>query len=200
MYKTLKFDDATPMRTVMQSVANPAGCSVSGLGSYTYLSSVVLTATPAPGYVFSGWTGSLTGTENPLTLVVDGHKVINEVFGPDVADPDRDELSNYEELVVYQTDPNVADTDGDGFSDGFEVHSGFSPKSATSSPELQSAIRTAVEFEFSAASGVSYRIEESPDGISWTTIEPVIDGQGSLVTRLYSTKTKPVRFFRAMRN
>jgi len=37
------------------------------------------------------------------------------------ADNDSDGLSNYDELVLYGTDPTKADTDGDGFSDGLEV-------------------------------------------------------------------------------
>ncbi len=35
--------------------------------------------------------------------------------------PDRDEIS------VYKTDPNNADTDGDGYSDFLELNNGFSP-------------------------------------------------------------------------
>ena len=36
-------------------------------------------------------------------------------------DPDRDGLTNFQELMVYGTNPRVADTDGDGISDGDEV-------------------------------------------------------------------------------
>ena len=41
-------------------------------------------------------------------------------------DPDRDGLSNSEE-ALYRTDPNNKDTDGDGYSDGVEVESGYDP-------------------------------------------------------------------------
>jgi uncharacterized repeat protein (TIGR02543 family) len=55
---------------------NPTG------GNYPANSSVQVTATPSPGYVFSGWTG-LTGiTVNPATVIVDGNKTITANFVP----------------------------------------------------------------------------------------------------------------------
>lgn len=42
-------------------------------------------------------------------------------------DADRDGVPDQDELFVYYTDPNNADTDGDGFSDFVEINSGFSP-------------------------------------------------------------------------
>lgn len=41
-------------------------------------------------------------------------------------DADADNLSSEEEKV-YGTDPDVADTDGDGYSDGVEIEGGFDP-------------------------------------------------------------------------
>lgn len=42
-------------------------------------------------------------------------------------DTDQDGISNDDEIKVYHTDPNNADTDGDGFSDWMELNQGFSP-------------------------------------------------------------------------
>jgi hypothetical protein len=39
----------------------------------------------------------------------------------DLRDSDGDGLNNYDEVFVYGTDPNKADTDGDGLSDGYEA-------------------------------------------------------------------------------
>lgn len=46
---------------------------------------------------------------------------------PTQADSDRDELSDFDEVKLYQSDPNKSDTDGDGHSDGEEVGQQFSP-------------------------------------------------------------------------
>ncbi len=44
-----------------------------------------------------------------------------------VDDPDFDGLSTSEELDLYQSDPDHADTDGDGYQDGAEVEAGYDP-------------------------------------------------------------------------
>ena len=41
---------------------------------------VTLTAVPEKGWVFSGWTGDLTGDENPVSLAIDGRKVVTANF------------------------------------------------------------------------------------------------------------------------
>jgi uncharacterized repeat protein (TIGR02543 family) len=48
--------------------------------SYTSGSVVGLTATPAAGYTFSGWSGSATGSGNPLSVTMDGSKTIAATF------------------------------------------------------------------------------------------------------------------------
>jgi large repetitive protein len=41
---------------------------------------VTLTASPAPGYAFIGWTGNASGRQNPLAITMDGHKAIGATF------------------------------------------------------------------------------------------------------------------------
>lgn len=41
---------------------------------------VTLTATPADGWVFTGWTGDASGTSNPLTVTMDANKAIEANF------------------------------------------------------------------------------------------------------------------------
>ncbi len=48
--------------------------------TYNHGSSVVLTATPAAGYVFSSWSGDATGASNPLTVSMTGNKNITANF------------------------------------------------------------------------------------------------------------------------
>jgi uncharacterized repeat protein (TIGR02543 family) len=42
--------------------------------------SVEISATPSSGYTFANWTGSLSGSENPITLVMDSDKTVSAVF------------------------------------------------------------------------------------------------------------------------
>lgn len=44
-----------------------------------------------------------------------------------VADTDGDGLGDYQELIIYRTDPLDADTDGDTFPDGEEVKNNYNP-------------------------------------------------------------------------
>ena len=124
------------------------------------------------------------------------------------ADTDNDGIGDsaetntgaYVSNINTGTNPSVADTDGDGFSDGLEIAAGFNPTKPDSTPAGTSSIRTAVEFQFYAAPGVSYRIEGSADLQNWATVEAAIAGAGNRVSRLYSTEGKPYRFFRAVPN
>jgi len=43
-------------------------------------------------------------------------------------DSDNDGLNDYEEVMTYDTNPNLKDTDKDGFTDKQEIDKGFNPK------------------------------------------------------------------------
>ena len=49
-------------------------------GSYDSNSTVTITATPAEGYEFTGWSGNVSGSTNPLTVTVNGNKNITANF------------------------------------------------------------------------------------------------------------------------
>jgi alpha-tubulin suppressor-like RCC1 family protein len=184
----------------MLNVTTTAGGAVTGAGAYEPDATATLTATPALGYLFGGWEGDATGAANPLSIVMDASKNVVANFNRDMSDTDGDGLTLYEEVLTHGTNPDIADTDEDGYKDGFEVSTGYSPTSATSTPDALSSIHTAVEFRFNAAEGVSYRIEASTDLESWETIEAAIIGQSGVVTRFYSIENLPKRYFRVRRN
>lgn len=50
-------------------------------GTYVSNSSVVMAATPSSGWVFTGWSGDLTGTGNPANLTMSGPKTVTATFG-----------------------------------------------------------------------------------------------------------------------
>ena len=118
----------------------------------------------------------------------------------DQSDTDGDRISDGDEVHQYLTNPTLKDTDGDSYEDGFEIGVGYSPTSATSTPQAVSRIHPAVEFEFSADLGVAYEIQQSLDLKNWTPIESNIIGQGRVETRFYSTQNQPKRYFRVNKN
>ena len=60
---------------------SPAG------GTYNYGTVVTLTATPAAGYTFTGWSGGLTGSTNPATITMDASKTVVATFAVIYAPP-----------------------------------------------------------------------------------------------------------------
>ena len=53
---------------------SPAG------GTYNEGTVVTLTATPVAGWEFTGWSGDLTGTNNPATITMDADKTVMAIF------------------------------------------------------------------------------------------------------------------------
>ncbi len=149
--------------------------------------------------------GLKDGVETNTGIFVD---LGNTGTNPLKADTDEDGLKdgaetntgNFVNAQNTGTNPLVVDTDADGFGDGVEVREGFNPTSSASTPESATSIRTAVEFRFNAAKGLSYRIEGSVNLTDWTTVEAAINGNGDTVTRFYSIANQSLRFFRAKRN
>ncbi|MFD1002770.1 InlB B-repeat-containing protein [Ohtaekwangia kribbensis] len=66
--------------TLATTVSPSAGGTVSGGGSYTSGSTATLTATPATGYTFTGWSGDVTGTSTSVTITMDGDKNVTANF------------------------------------------------------------------------------------------------------------------------
>ena len=65
--------------TLVVTASEGGGVDISG-GSYNQNTNVSITATPAEGYVFSGWTGNASGSTNPLTVSMTGNKDITATF------------------------------------------------------------------------------------------------------------------------
>ena len=104
------------------------GGSTTGGGMFTKNNIIVLQAIPDIGYVFVDWSGGSTGSENPVSLKVESDLTIQANFAKDIQDSDGDGLTNYEELVVYETNSSSSDTDGDGLKDADELNNGMDPK------------------------------------------------------------------------
>ncbi len=118
------------------SMGRQVDVSISGSGSvepgsglYIEDTDVDVSAIPAEGWLFMGWSGDLSGdyTASNTTLLVDSEKAITATFSDDA---DGDGLKNTNEWAIG-SDARNSDTDGDGYSDGFEVTYGLSPVTDT---------------------------------------------------------------------
>ncbi len=78
----------------------------------------------SPG-VDAGLNGATVGPD------LDGlSRIINstvDMGAYEMIDTDGDQLSDAQERMVFETDPEVPDSDGDGYDDGYEVQLGLSP-------------------------------------------------------------------------
>src|SRR4029079_10653796 len=50
------------------------------LGPYPAKQVVTLTATPAPGWQFAGWSGGVNGTANPVGLAITANTIVTATF------------------------------------------------------------------------------------------------------------------------
>ncbi len=59
-----------------------SGSTVPSIGSHSYAAdaTVSVTATPAAGATFTGWSGAATGSANPVTISMDGNKSLTANF------------------------------------------------------------------------------------------------------------------------
>ena len=74
------------------------------LAEYYCGDSVTLTATPAPDYFFTGWSGVGNGAENPLTFIIDANKTVTATFSnnpPPIVDPIEDKTIGLNELLTF---------------------------------------------------------------------------------------------------
>jgi uncharacterized repeat protein (TIGR02543 family) len=78
--KTVTADFALNLVTLTINQATGGTITADPAGPYHYGDDVTLTATADPGYIFTGWTGDLTGTTNPATLHLDGDKTVSATF------------------------------------------------------------------------------------------------------------------------
>lgn len=67
-------------------------------------------------------------------------------------------------------------------------------------PSPQMSIYTAVEVEFGTTLGRTYRVESSTDMATWSQVEAGIVGTGGSVTRIYTIRAIPKRFFQAVQD
>jgi uncharacterized repeat protein (TIGR02543 family) len=68
------------LTTVVSSLAGGSVVRSPDAVSYAVSTTIALTATPATGYSFTGWSGDLSGTKNPETITMDTDKTVTVSF------------------------------------------------------------------------------------------------------------------------
>lgn len=72
---------AAPNYALTIAVSGSGSTSLAaGVHTYTMGTAVSVTATPASGSTFTGWSGAATGTANPVTVTMDGNKTLTANF------------------------------------------------------------------------------------------------------------------------
>jgi hypothetical protein len=124
---------ATPVGTIpisLNIVYNSTKCSVMITPSKIYFlpgENVTINASANPGYLFKSWSGDLISLSNTLNITMNSSLAIEANIVQDNQDSDGDGLTNYQESVMYNTNPNLKDSNGDGVEDGQAVSMGYSP-------------------------------------------------------------------------
>ena len=121
-----------PPEIISLTVSNAIGGTVNPSGTVIYYgaSTITLEADAELGYLFSSWVdenNNLFSTENPFSLSLTDDRTLIAQFGEDLSDEDEDGLSLHDEVITYGSDPTLADTSGDGLSDGILVLMGLNP-------------------------------------------------------------------------
>jgi hypothetical protein len=152
--------------TIVLNVENNG--SVTGGGQYDEGASVNLAATPGLGYLFNGWSGGFVSGNANETITVSDNYTITATFAQDIGDTDDDGLSNYYELAILGTNPESADTDGDGFSDLDENSTGLDPTVANSALyNFQAGRENTARSDGNATGYQAGLAEGNASGIAW---------------------------------
>ena len=127
-----------------QVTLNPPG------GSYSPGTSVQLTAHVGAGWAFSRWQGALSGSANPTTILMDGHKSVTAVFETDCnhngipdaqdlaagtsADCNSNGVPDECDLAECDGSPWCSDCNGNGLLDACDFIAGFVAASPAYTP------------------------------------------------------------------
>ena len=116
---------------------------------YTAGETVTLTATPATGYTFSNWSGSIAGTANPTTITMNSNKTVTADFTQNTPPP---------ALNTYYISPNgsAGNTGGD-WNDALR--------------NIPLTLDRGATYYIAAGSYSSYVFQDTPSGTEYITLK-----------------------------
>ncbi len=102
--------DSSASTTTFSLTTNTSGSGSISLdpsgGTYDSSTVVTLTATPVFGYVFSGWSGNLTGSNNPDSITMNSNKSVTATFVEDTTITEFDLTTNTSGSGSITLDPS----------------------------------------------------------------------------------------------
>ncbi len=117
-------------------------------------------------------------------LIEKNEKIIKDRIGDAVhTDSDEDGISDYDEVNLYQTNPFIADTDGDGYIDSAEITLGYDPHDSRS--------EAYIEYESAKEVGIVREDVFSVNSITTITEDETIEAADSKNKALISGKALP---------
>jgi hypothetical protein len=134
-------------------------------------------------------------------LLQEGGLIVSDTHEVAAFDRDGDGLLDRDEQNYFKTNPDEADSDGDGWNDGDEVTLNYKPTGADSVPVFETTLSTTYNLDgsfasyqvsFATRSGRTYHIEESSDLLTWTSREGEIVGSGTVETHQLSDLNEKV--------
>ena len=78
-------------------------------------------------YTGDGGSGNDIFVKDGIIYLADGADGLEIIDGGYGVDTDGDGLTDFQEINLYNTDPNSTDTDGDSYDDGYEISEGTDP-------------------------------------------------------------------------
>jgi uncharacterized repeat protein (TIGR02543 family) len=80
LYENKALDGSGVTYDLVVNKVGPGSVQVEPTGPYSYNDVVSLTATADPGWVFSNWSGDLSGNANPIQLTMNTNRVVTATF------------------------------------------------------------------------------------------------------------------------
>jgi uncharacterized repeat protein (TIGR02543 family) len=173
---------------------NPAG------GVYNSGTVVTLTATPAAGFQFSGWSGNLSGSTNPATITMNANKSVTATFTASGTDPNVN-LAKGKPITASSTYSGKPATNAVDGSTSTYWRSGSVSSSAPIAwlhvdlGSAQTVGRAIVRWKETYIAK-SYELQVSNDDVNWTTVYSTTAGaSGSQQFTFSQTSARYVRFY-----
>jgi len=187
-----------PTLTVNTAGSGSVGINPSG-GVYNTGDVVTLTAAPGPGFVFSGWSGDLSGSDNPATITMDASKTVTATFIGN-GDPSTNLAKNQPVLasssIVEQPPESAVDANLITFwRSGKVTKTNPSAWLRVDLGASQKLGRAIIRWKGSYHAKI-YELQVSDDDVNWTTVYTNTAGKSGVQQFVFpQTTARYVRFY-----